>query len=260
MATEFSRTLSLLRRERGVSQRTAAADLGVSQALLSHYENGIREPGLPFVVRACDYYNVSADFMLGRTLSREGSMLTAEEILGAADEGNVLRGSRNKQILERKLDELSTYGLLKSRKRSEIHAMIDHLEGEGYLEQEPDTEFPTLRLSVTAGQVLYHGQKILMKVEIEPEEIVAASVTVKLTGSEEELFDALKELRMALAKKAGVPAYVVFSNATLSDMAKKRPKNMTQFKKISGVGEIKAAWYGSAFLKCIRDFEKETEG
>jgi len=93
MATEFSRTLSLLRRERGVSQRTAAADLGVSQALLSHYENGIREPGLPFVVRACDYYNVSADFMLGRTLSREGSMLTAEEILGAADEGNVLRGS-----------------------------------------------------------------------------------------------------------------------------------------------------------------------
>ena len=51
MATEFSRTLSLLRKERGVSQRMAAADLGVSQALLSHYENGIREPGLAFVVQ-----------------------------------------------------------------------------------------------------------------------------------------------------------------------------------------------------------------
>ena len=50
MATEFSRTLSLLRKERGVSQRVAAADLGVSQALLSHYENGIREPGLAFVL------------------------------------------------------------------------------------------------------------------------------------------------------------------------------------------------------------------
>lgn len=93
MATEFSRTLSLLRRERGVSQRTAAADLGVSQALLSHYENGIREPGLPFVVRACDYYHVSADFILGRTLSREGSMLTAEEVLNAAEPGNILQGS-----------------------------------------------------------------------------------------------------------------------------------------------------------------------
>ena len=93
MATEFSRTLSLLRQERGVSQRAAAGDLGISQALLSHYENGIREPGLAFVVRACEYYHVSADFMLGRTLSREGSMLTSEEILNMADEGNVLRGS-----------------------------------------------------------------------------------------------------------------------------------------------------------------------
>jgi transcriptional regulator with XRE-family HTH domain len=93
MSSEFSRTLSLLRKERGVSQRTAAADLGVSQALLSHYENGIREPGLAFVVRACDYYHVSADFMLGRTLSREGSMLTSEEILNAAEPGNVLSGS-----------------------------------------------------------------------------------------------------------------------------------------------------------------------
>jgi len=93
MSSEFSRTLSLLRRERGVSQRTAAADLGISQALLSHYENGIREPGLSFVVKACDYYGVSADFILGRTLSREGSMLTSEEILNAAEPGNVLAGS-----------------------------------------------------------------------------------------------------------------------------------------------------------------------
>ena len=93
MATEFSRTLSLLRKERGVSQRMAAADLGVSQALLSHYENGIREPGLAFVSKVCDYYHVSADYMLGRTLARDGSMLTAEEILNAAEPGNVLQGS-----------------------------------------------------------------------------------------------------------------------------------------------------------------------
>ena len=91
--SEFSRTLSLLRQERGVSQRTAASDLGISQALLSHYENGIREPGLSFVVKACDYYHVSADFILGRTLSRDGSMLTSEEVLGAAEPGNILQGS-----------------------------------------------------------------------------------------------------------------------------------------------------------------------
>ena len=72
MATEFSRTLSLLRQERGVSQRTAAGDLGISQALLSHYENGAREPGLGFVCRACDYYGVTADYMLCRTNDPDG--------------------------------------------------------------------------------------------------------------------------------------------------------------------------------------------
>lgn len=93
MHSEFSRTLSLLRQEKGVSQRTAAGVLGISQALLSHYENGIREPGLAFVVRACDYYNVSADFILGRTLSREGNMLTEQDILDAAEPKNNIRGS-----------------------------------------------------------------------------------------------------------------------------------------------------------------------
>ena len=93
MASEFSRTLSLLRRERGVSQRVAAGELGISQALLSHYENGVREPGLHFVVKACDYYHVSADFILGRTLSRDGNMLTPEEILNGAEPDKVLRGS-----------------------------------------------------------------------------------------------------------------------------------------------------------------------
>ena len=59
--------LSALRKKTGLSQRIVASDLGVSQALLSHYENGAREPKLDFVAKACDYYGVSADYMLGRT-------------------------------------------------------------------------------------------------------------------------------------------------------------------------------------------------
>ena len=55
MNENFARVLSLLRQEKGVSQRKAAGELGISQALLSHYENGVREPGLAFVTRACDY-------------------------------------------------------------------------------------------------------------------------------------------------------------------------------------------------------------
>ena len=72
MHVTFSQALSRLRREKGVSQRQAAQALEVSQALLSHYENGIREPGLAFVTRACDDYQVSADYLRGRTGERSG--------------------------------------------------------------------------------------------------------------------------------------------------------------------------------------------
>ena len=66
----FPSILSSLRRERGMSQRQAASDLGISQALLSHYENGLREPRLEFLIQACDYYGVTADYILGRSERR----------------------------------------------------------------------------------------------------------------------------------------------------------------------------------------------
>ena len=78
MNRTFPETLSALRKERNISQRTAAADLNISQALLSHYENGAREPGLAFVCRACDYYGVTADFMLCRSDEPNGAKSTAE--------------------------------------------------------------------------------------------------------------------------------------------------------------------------------------
>ena len=171
--------------------------------------------------------------------------------------GNVLRGSKVKRVAELGLDELTTYGLLKDRTRSDIHAMIDHLEAEGYLASE--SEHQTIRTTTLAGLVLYHGKTVEMKVEIEPEEIVLPSTVQKLSGDEGELFDTLKELRGKLAREAGIPAYVVFSNATLTDMAKRKPLTMSEFKKVSGVGEIKAAWYGTAFLKRIQQFLDEKE-
>lgn len=83
MHVTFSQALSRLRREKGVSQRQAAQALEVSQALLSHYENGIREPGLAFVARACDYYQVSADYLLGRTGEHSGAKPAQEAAEGA---------------------------------------------------------------------------------------------------------------------------------------------------------------------------------
>ena len=77
MEREFCHTMSELRKARGLSQRKAAADLNISQALLSHYENGAREPGLSFVCRACRYYGVSADYLLGLSSSPTGSEVDA---------------------------------------------------------------------------------------------------------------------------------------------------------------------------------------
>ena len=98
MASDFSRTLALLRREKRISQRTAAGDLQVSQALLSHYENGLREPGLSFVVRAADYYGVSCDYLLGRSLSREGG-IAANPVPANAEEVEVDAELARKQKL-----------------------------------------------------------------------------------------------------------------------------------------------------------------
>lgn len=172
--------------------------------------------------------------------------------------GNVLRGSKNKRVLELGLDTLSTYGLMKEKSRSDIHAMVDFLEAEGYLQSDPD--FQTLGLTSSAGQILYYGKKLLMKQEVEQNVLPAAAFTTSLADNDTDLFDVLKELRASLAKESGVPAYVVFSNATLADMAKKKPKTLSEFRKVSGVGEIKAAWYGTAFTNRIKQYYEENEG
>lgn len=87
MATAFSLAVSELRRERGLSQRQVAQDLGVSQALLSHYENGLREPKLEFIVRMCDYYGVTADHLLGRTAIKDDIFASADKISEKGREG-----------------------------------------------------------------------------------------------------------------------------------------------------------------------------
>lgn len=80
MNKDFPRILKLLRKERGLRQKEAADKLGVAQALLSHYENGKRECGLDFLVQAADFYNVSVDYILGRTNSRSGTVVTENDL------------------------------------------------------------------------------------------------------------------------------------------------------------------------------------
>jgi len=99
VSTSFSGTLSALRKARGWSQRKVADELGISQALLSHYENGLREPRLEFVAKICDYYGVSADYILGRVDEPNPSLRLADSMRGIFDELKALSGKAN-TILE----------------------------------------------------------------------------------------------------------------------------------------------------------------
>ncbi len=76
MCEEFAKRLTAIRKDKKLSQKQAAKDLGVSQALLSHYEKGIRECGLQFIVKACEYYNVSADYLLNLSADTRGTVLS----------------------------------------------------------------------------------------------------------------------------------------------------------------------------------------
>lgn len=111
MSADFNRVITLLRKERGITQKQAAEDLGVSQALLSHYEKGIRECGLDFVVRIANYYNVSCDYLLGRSADRSGLMVTVDELPSPeTGKDNVFKGSvlpvLNKKLISNSLNIL----------------------------------------------------------------------------------------------------------------------------------------------------------
>lgn len=112
MNKEFPRIITFLRKERGLSQKQAASDLGISQALLSHYEKGIRECGLEFLSRAADYYEVSTDYLLGRTVQRSLSDVAAD--MPESDDIHHRKGNMINQINRKLLMNTTTviYDLL----------------------------------------------------------------------------------------------------------------------------------------------------
>ena len=171
----------------------------------------------------------------------------------------VLRGSRRQRLLDLGLDGLSTYGLMGRLSQEQVQAMAERLEELGYLRTDPDhgALLPTAR----ASAVLFGGETVSMAVLAEaeaPQEPAKKRPSRAAAASQEEdgLFAVLRQVRTRLAQTENVPAYIVFSNATLLDMAEKAPGTMQALLEVSGVGEVKAARYGKAFLKAISDWQE----
>ena len=177
----------------------------------------------------------------------------------------MLRGSREQRILSLGLDRLSTYGVLRDVDRTRVRAYIDDLIRQGYLYL-TDGEYPVLRLTERAGDVLFRGERVVYVSREAPAERkpAAAAGTKKADANMPDaavdgLYESLRALRLSVAQREGVPAYVVFTNAALADMARKRPRTVGELLQVSGVGEVKAGRYGAEFLRAIEAWEREHE-
>ncbi len=185
---------------------------------------------------------------------------------------DVLRGSKSERLLSAGLNRLSTYNISR-RSAAELRAIIDFLLCEGYLAK-TDEQYSVIKLQAKASDVLYHDKKLSMKMAIPDKKATKSTKSSKskagsggsgsgslstglaseLDADRAQLFEQLRALRFSLASEQSVPAFVVFSDRTLTDMCAKMPKNQQQFLGVHGVGEQKAARYGEAFLEVIRDF------
>lgn len=127
MNSNFPRILSLLRKEKGISQKKAAESLGVSQSLLSHYEKGIRECGLSFVLRVAEFYDVSCDYLLGKTANRQGNIISVENLSINHDEKKDLNSKAFKLIYKKKILFCSLNILIEYIKKTNSNAIMEEI-------------------------------------------------------------------------------------------------------------------------------------
>jgi len=169
---------------------------------------------------------------------------------------DVLYGSKNKRIIESKLDKMKSYGIMDDRSIYEIRVFIEFLLQNDYLSVSNDG-FPVISVTKEADEILFNGKKISMPIMLEEkkESTEKEDKSSKRTVIDNELFAKLKELRIKIAKTEGVPAFVIFSDATLVDMCARIPCDNASFLEVSGVGQVKLEKYGTAFLEVLKNYK-----
>lgn len=173
-----------------------------------------------------------------------------EQRFGVEHVADVLLGADTERVRRWHHDQLSTYGLLRGTPRKELTHLIYQLLDDGVLERTAG-EHPVLRLNDAAWQVL-RGQRSVRLQAATKTVRKAPSERASWTGVARDLFETLRELRRGIADERGVPPYVVFSDASLRDMARLLPTCPEEFLAVHGVGAKKLADLGPRFLDAIR--------
>ncbi len=172
-----------------------------------------------------------------------------------------LVGSRSQKVEALDLASVRTYGLMKGTTKTDVRALIDELIAQGYLVIE--TEHSTLRPTQKARAVLFEGERVTMSLRRGERKALTGGGEKKVRvpqpapvyepdDEDNDLLTRLKLLRLQIAREEGVPLYVIFSNATLLEMTRQRPRTMEALLDIPGVGTVKAQRYGRLFLEAIR--------
>ena len=163
---------------------------------------------------------------------------------------DVLRGSQNQRVLDNRFDELSTYGIMKTYSVQQIRDIISALLAYQYISV---TEHRGL-YATEASKMLLMGQTSLT---IKERKYLKASTSRRRTVSKNvnpDLYEQLRQVRAQLAKEEGMPAYIIFSNKSLEDMASRMPNTYEEFLDVEGVGSVKAEKYAGYFLPAIQEY------
>jgi ATP-dependent DNA helicase RecQ len=178
---------------------------------------------------------------------------------GAAHVTNVLRGSDAEGVRARGHDRLSTFGLLKEATIDEVRGYIDQLLAHGLLKQ-TDEDYPVLQLT-QSGAALLKDPASFADLSLSRQRCPAKGTTLprgvrdeSWDGVDRALFEQLRSMRLQLARARGVPPYVIFHDATLRDLARRKPRSLEQLHAVYGMGARKIELLGSAVLDTIRSF------
>jgi len=156
-------------------------------------------------------------------------------------------------------DRVKTFGAGRDRHKGYWRLVIDNLLAQGYVRQTTG-DYPVLKLEPASREVLFNGRKVHVLKTKKPAGARRKPAPAAAGGYDEELFDRLRDLRKELAARQGVPAYVIFNDRTLHEMARVLPTTEEALRGITGVGAAKLERYGEPFLAAIREFGAQAPG
>lgn len=213
--------------------------------------------GEPFPDKKCD----SCDNCLNPKEKFDGTIVTQKILscvyrvnqrFGAKYISDILTGKRSAKILENKHDNLSTYGIVKDYQTHDLQSFISELVSNGYLEQ-TDGKYPLIKLTEKSWPVLKNKEKIELTKPAMTQKSIAKSTNEGIPFNMT-LFNILRDLRRTLAADQNLPPYIIFSDASLKEMATYYPRTKEEFSQIKGVGDQKLNQYGEVFLKEINRY------